>query len=83
MNATEERGREELHETQGLLNVVQLVIENYTRVTNGTGSNGAGEMVRCFPDQCGQRKVFEALARLEQRVERPPALMVEEVTTTL
>lgn len=38
---------------------------------------GNGKIVRRFPDQCGQRKVFEALARLEQRVERPPAMMAE------
>jgi hypothetical protein len=34
--------------------------------------------VRRFPDNCGGRVVIEALARLEQRVERAPGLMAPE-----
>jgi hypothetical protein len=33
---------------------------------------------RRFPDLCGGRKVIEAIARLEQRVERPPAMMAPD-----
>jgi hypothetical protein len=39
--------------------------------------------VRRFPDRCGQRKVFEALARLEQRVEAPPALVISDVGSAI
>jgi hypothetical protein len=48
------------------------------RLLHAVTVNGAGKTVRRFPDRCGHRKVFEALARLEQRVEAPPALMVME-----
>jgi hypothetical protein len=42
------------------------------RLLLSTQLNGAGKMVRKFPDRCGHRKVFEALGRLEQRIELPP-----------
>lgn len=51
------------------------------RMLHEAQPNSKGTNVRRFPDQCGHRKVFEALARLEQRVERPPALMVAESKT--
>jgi hypothetical protein len=50
------------------------------RLLHAASLNRKGKMSPRFPDQCGQRKVFEALARLEQRIERPPALMLAEET---
>jgi hypothetical protein len=35
-----------------------------------------GKTVRRFPDNCGQRRVLEAISRLQQRVEIPPMPMV-------
>jgi hypothetical protein len=56
--------------------VYRLLQERVAKRSRQTGrGHTTTESVRRFPDNCGGRVIMAALARLNQRVEAPPALM--------